>query len=65
MTGTPRSGASAPPWAFLVGPPFLGFLGQQFGILNALLVILALMMMAGLAAPTARERSGTHAVAEG
>jgi MFS family permease len=44
--------------AFLAGPPFLGFLGQQFGILNALLVILVLMVMAGLAAPAAREQSG-------
>ncbi|WP_241842908.1 MFS transporter [Agromyces albus] len=43
--------------AFLVGPPFLGFLGQQFGLLNALLVILLLMVMAGLAAPAAKERS--------
>lgn len=43
--------------AFLAGPPFLGFLGQQFGLLNALLVLLALMVMAGLAAPAARERS--------
>ncbi|MDF2573866.1 MAG: transporter [Agromyces sp.] len=51
--------------AFLVGPPFLGFLGQQFGILNALLVILVLMVVAGLAAPAARERTGPRAVAEG
>ncbi|SFR67984.1 Cyanate permease [Agromyces sp. CF514] len=44
--------------AFLVGPPFIGFLGEHFGLLNALLVILVLMVMAGLAAPAARERSG-------
>ncbi|GAA1956799.1 MFS transporter [Agromyces allii] len=44
--------------AFLVGPPFIGFLGEQFGLLNALLVILVLMVMAGLAAPAARERTG-------
>lgn len=43
--------------AFLVGPPVLGLLGQAFGILNALYVILALMVLAGLAAPAARERS--------
>ena len=43
--------------AFLVGPPFIGFIGEHFGLLNALLVILALMVMAGLAAPAARERS--------
>lgn len=50
--------------AFLAGPPFLGFLGQQFGILNALLVILVLMVMAGLAAPAAREQSGPRARVE-
>lgn len=44
--------------AFLVGPPLLGFLGEQFGVLNALLVILGLMVLAGLAAPAARERPG-------
>lgn len=44
--------------AFLLGPPFIGFLGEQFGLLNALLVILVLMVMAGLAAPAARERTG-------
>jgi len=43
--------------AFLVGPPFIGFLGERFGLLNALLVILVLMVIAGLAAPAARERS--------
>lgn len=47
--------------AFLVGPPLLGLLGEQFGILNALLVILALMVLAGLAAPAARERTHTSA----
>ncbi|MEJ3405242.1 MFS transporter [Rathayibacter sp. YIM 133350] len=44
--------------AFLVGPPLLGFVGQHYGILNALLVILGLMVLAGLAAPAAREQSG-------
>jgi MFS family permease len=44
-------------FAFLVGPPVLGFLGQNVGILNALLVIVALMAVAGFAAPAARERS--------
>ena len=42
--------------AFLAGPPLLGFLGQQFGILNALLVILFLLVLSALAAPAARER---------
>ncbi|TFD78244.1 MFS transporter [Cryobacterium fucosi] len=42
-------------FAFLVGPPVLGLLGQAWGILNALFLILALMVLAGLAAPAARE----------
>ncbi|WP_395244790.1 MFS transporter [Agromyces sp. MMS24-K17] len=44
--------------AFLVGPPFLGLLGQHFGILNALLLLLVLMVIAVFAAPAVRERSG-------
>ncbi|MCU1636263.1 MAG: transporter [Cryobacterium sp.] len=47
--------------AFLVGPPVLGFLGESIGILNALFVILALMVLAGLAAPAARPRPSTPA----
>ncbi|MGR0218927.1 MFS transporter [Agromyces sp. ZXT2-6] len=43
--------------AFLVGPPLIGFLGEQFGILNGLLLLLGLMVVAGLAAPAARERT--------
>lgn len=42
--------------AFLVGPPVLGLLGHAFGILNALLVVLVLVVLAGLASPAARER---------
>ena len=42
--------------AFLVGPPVLGILGETFGILNALFAIMILMVLAGLAAPAARER---------
>jgi MFS family permease len=34
--------------AFLVGPPAIGFLGNQFGILNALLLVLVLVAMAGV-----------------
>ena len=51
--------------AFLVGPPFLGFLGEHFGLLNALLVLLGLMVLAGIAAPAAREQSGPRARAKG
>jgi MFS family permease len=51
-------------FAFLVGPPVLGFLGQHIGILNALYVILVLMVLAGLAAPAARERDRSRAPSE-
>lgn len=43
--------------AFLAGPPLLGFLGEHFGILNALLVIAALFVVAGVLAPATREKS--------
>jgi len=46
-------------FAFLVGPPLLGLLGEQVGILNALFVIVVLMALAGLAASAARERTST------
>lgn len=42
--------------AFLVGPPVLGFLGSQFGILHALLLVLVLAAMAGVASAAARPR---------
>jgi fucose permease len=41
--------------AFLIGPPLLGFLGEQFGLLNSLLVVLVLVTIAGLASGSARE----------
>jgi MFS family permease len=41
--------------AFLVGPPVIGFLGEQIGLLHALLVVLGLIVAAGLASPAARE----------
>ncbi|TFB75207.1 MFS transporter [Cryobacterium glaciale] len=41
-------------FAFLVGPPVLGLLGEAWGLLNALYLILILMVLAGLAAPAAR-----------
>jgi fucose permease len=40
--------------AFLVGPPVIGVLGEQFGILRALLVVLVLVIAAGLASSAAR-----------
>ncbi|TFC93120.1 MULTISPECIES: MFS transporter [Cryobacterium] len=48
-------------FAFLVGPPVLGLLGESWGILNALYLILVLMILAGLAAPAARERGTARA----
>jgi fucose permease len=42
--------------AFLVGPPVIGVLGEQFGILRALLVVLVLVVAAGLASGAAREK---------
>jgi len=49
-------------FAFLVGPPVLGLLGETWGILNALFLVLVLMVLAGLAAPAARPAaSGTPA----
>ncbi|MFF2050749.1 MFS transporter [Leifsonia sp. NPDC058194] len=40
--------------AFLVGPPVIGFLGKDFGLLNALYLILALLLASFLAAPAVR-----------
>ncbi len=43
--------------AFLVGPPAIGFLGQHFGLLHALLLVLVLIVVAGLASGAARDPS--------
>ncbi len=40
--------------AFLAGPPLLGFLGDHFGILRALLVVGAVSVLAMLVVPVAR-----------
>jgi MFS family permease len=42
--------------AFLAGPPLVGFLGGQFGVLRALLVISVILVPSALAVPAARER---------
>ncbi|MHB1172966.1 MAG: MFS transporter [Lacisediminihabitans sp.] len=42
-------------FAFLVGPPAIGFLGVHFGLLNALLAVLVLVAVAGLVSGSARE----------
>lgn len=41
-------------FAFLVGPPGIGFLGQHIGLLHALLSVLILVAAAGLAATATR-----------
>jgi fucose permease len=46
-------------FAFLVGPPLLGFLGEQFGLLNAFWVVLVLIAVTFIATPAARERDAS------
>ncbi len=41
--------------AFLVGPPVIGFLGNHFGILHGLLLVLVLVALAGIVSHAARE----------
>jgi MFS family permease len=48
-------------FAFLAGPPLIGFVGQHIGVLNALWIVLALILLAVFVAPAARERSGRFA----
>ncbi len=45
--------------AFLVGPPILGIVGEQIGILNALWIVFGLIVVAGFAVPAARNPVGT------
>jgi MFS family permease len=47
--------------AFLVGPPLIGFVGDHVGVLNALWIVMALILLAVFAAPAARERAGRFA----
>jgi MFS family permease len=42
--------------AGLIGPPLIGGLGQQFGLLNALLVVLGLLAAAGVCSGAARKQ---------
>lgn len=41
--------------AFLIGPPLIGFVGHQIGVLNALWIVLGLIVVATLCIPAARE----------
>ncbi len=43
-------------FAFLVGPPVIGFVGEAVGLLHALLFVLVMVVAAGLASNAARER---------
>jgi fucose permease len=47
--------------AFLVGPPLVGFVGEHVGLLNALLMVLALVAVAGIVSPAARKPELTPA----
>lgn len=42
-------------FAFLIGPPVIGILGEQVGLLSAFWVVGTLAVVAGLCAPAARE----------
>ena len=42
-------------FAFLIGPPLIGLIGQQVGLLNAFWVVVVLTVVAGLCATAARE----------
>ena len=44
-------------FAFLIGPPLIGLLGERVGLLNAFWVVVVLTVVAGLCAPAAREPS--------
>ena len=48
-------------FAFLIGPPVIGFLGQHFGILYGLLVVLILVAVAGIVSSAARPAAATSA----
>ena len=47
--------------AFLVGPPLVGFVGEHVGLLNALLMVLVLVAIAGIVSPAARKPELTPA----
>lgn len=45
--------------AFLVGPPFLGILGESFGIRNALLAVLLFVLLSGIVSSVTRENKSS------
>lgn len=50
-------------FAFLIGPPLIGFLGEQVGLLSAFWVVMVLTVLAGLCAPAARKPRADPAAA--
>ena len=46
--------------AFLVGPPLIGFLGEHFGLLNALIFVSVLLVVSGLASSATKESALTR-----
>lgn len=45
--------------AFLAGPPLLGLISEQIGLLNTLYILVALIIASGLASPAARPIAGS------
>ncbi|KAB2440921.1 MFS transporter [Bacillus luti] len=45
--------------AFLAGPPFLGILGEAFGIRNALLAVLLFVLLSGIVSSVTRENTSS------
>lgn len=48
--------------AFLVGPPALGFLGEHYGLRNAMIVVLVLLAVAAAVTPALRHRPSEEPV---
>ena len=46
-------------FAFLVGPPVIGFVGNAVGLLAALFIVVGLIVLSLLATPAARERAAS------
>jgi cyanate permease len=49
--------------SFLAGPPLVGFLAEEFGVLRALLVVLAALLLGLLAARATAPAAAAHGVA--
>lgn len=45
--------------AFLCGPPILGFISEQIGLLNTLYILVALAVASGIASPAAKPIAGS------